>query len=65
MSFVVNNFSLNDCSSDYTVNKKKNKIKHCQKTVMFSRVFMGFSFLTLILIFDMHRNMRGNARKNF
>jgi len=64
MSFVVNNFSLNDCSSSYAVNKK-NKIKYCQKTVMFSRVFMSVSFLMLILIFDMHRNIQGNTRKSF
>lgn len=42
MSFVVNNFSLNDCNSGYAGNKKKqNKIlsEDCYASLAFSRAF--------------------------
>lgn len=37
---------------------KLNKLKRSVKTVTFAAFFSSYSLLTLILIFDMHHNMR-------
>lgn len=44
MSFVVNNFSLNDCNSGYAGNKKQNKILSEDCVTLLSRFHELFIF---------------------